>query len=205
MTTPGIRVRHRRGCGTKEGGECTCSPGYEAFVWGDGKKERRTFATLAEAEEWRAEHGRTVAAERERRRAEKKQERKQERVRLRDRLAQAILPRRAQPPVVDPATVDFGELEWDEPGDEPLLVVQAAPEDEQDEQPPAADPDELDWAEGEPEQETHPLDEAMLGLLADDDWTQPSMINAWRDPNWQPIEEAQLLKRQRARRRLGRT
>ncbi len=53
----GIRIRHTRACGTTRGGRCTCSPSYEASVFSvrDGKKLRKTFATLAAAKAWRAD------------------------------------------------------------------------------------------------------------------------------------------------------
>lgn len=53
----GIRARHRNGCGTREGGRCTCSPAYEAWAYSklDGKKIRKTFAREAEAKLWRAD------------------------------------------------------------------------------------------------------------------------------------------------------
>jgi integrase len=40
-----------------DGGRCNCSPSYEASVFSvrDGKKLRKTFATLAAAKDWRAE------------------------------------------------------------------------------------------------------------------------------------------------------
>ena len=51
----GIRIRHSRGCRSRGGGGCSCSPSYEASVFAkrDGKKVRRSFATLAEAKRWR--------------------------------------------------------------------------------------------------------------------------------------------------------
>jgi integrase len=50
----GVRVRHRGGCPAKTGGECECSPGFEASVYSkrDGRKIRQTFATLADAKRW---------------------------------------------------------------------------------------------------------------------------------------------------------
>jgi integrase len=55
--TPGIRVRHRRTCSTREGGTCNCQPAFEAFVFSkrDGKKIRRTFERESEAKLWRAD------------------------------------------------------------------------------------------------------------------------------------------------------
>jgi integrase len=55
-TPTGIRVRHSRSCATSHGQQrCSCSPGYEAFVYSpaDGKKIRRVFPTLAAARSWR--------------------------------------------------------------------------------------------------------------------------------------------------------
>ena len=53
----GIHVRHGRACRTGEGGRCNCSPTYRAEVFSprDGKKLRKSFATLAEARSWRAQ------------------------------------------------------------------------------------------------------------------------------------------------------
>jgi integrase len=53
----GIRVRHGRACATGSGGRCNCTPSYEASVFSvrDGKKLRKTFATLPAAKDWRAE------------------------------------------------------------------------------------------------------------------------------------------------------
>jgi integrase len=60
-TSPGIRVRHARGCAVTRGtgkrcsGSPVCVPTYEASVGTGtrGKKRRKTFATLQEAERWR--------------------------------------------------------------------------------------------------------------------------------------------------------
>jgi len=51
----GIVPRHRRSCAALAGGECLCSPGYQAQVWSsrDQKTIRKTFGTLAEAKAWR--------------------------------------------------------------------------------------------------------------------------------------------------------
>jgi len=51
----GITVRHRRHCGVRSGGRCTCHPSYRPEVWSsrDGKKIRTTCRTLAEAKAWR--------------------------------------------------------------------------------------------------------------------------------------------------------
>lgn len=53
----GLRARHSRGCATRDGRRCNCTPTYEAFVWSerDGKKIRRSFASLVEARGWRAD------------------------------------------------------------------------------------------------------------------------------------------------------
>jgi integrase len=55
--TTGIRTRHGRGCKTRQGGRCNCSPSFEAFVYSkrDGKKIRRSFATHAAAVGWRTD------------------------------------------------------------------------------------------------------------------------------------------------------
>ena len=49
--------RHARGCASRGGGACSCSPSYQAQVWSarDGKPIRKTFATVAEAKAWRQE------------------------------------------------------------------------------------------------------------------------------------------------------
>jgi hypothetical protein len=53
----GIRVRHARSCPVRDGGRCRCKPSYEAFTYSarDGKKIRKTFATISAAKAWRAE------------------------------------------------------------------------------------------------------------------------------------------------------
>jgi integrase len=53
----GIRKRHSKGCGAREGRRCTCNAGYEAWVFSkrDGKKIRKTFRRELEAKSWRAE------------------------------------------------------------------------------------------------------------------------------------------------------
>jgi integrase len=55
--TPGIRVRHRRTCASREGARCNCEPAFEAWVYSkrDGKKIRRTFGRESEAKLWRAD------------------------------------------------------------------------------------------------------------------------------------------------------
>jgi integrase len=51
----GIRARHSRRCATHSGGNCNCTPSWEAFVFlrREGRKVRKTFPTLAEARRWR--------------------------------------------------------------------------------------------------------------------------------------------------------
>lgn len=53
----GIRKRHSKGCGVRNGRRCNCNAGYEAWVFSkrDGRKIRRTFAREAEAKTWRAD------------------------------------------------------------------------------------------------------------------------------------------------------
>ena len=53
----GIRVRHGRRCRSREGGNCNCTPSYEAAVWSarDGKKIRERFDTMSAAVGWRAD------------------------------------------------------------------------------------------------------------------------------------------------------
>ncbi|MGI8802475.1 MAG: site-specific integrase [Solirubrobacteraceae bacterium] len=55
----GIRARHSRTCATSSGGGCNCRPAWEASVYlrREGKKVRKTFATLAEARSWRHDAG----------------------------------------------------------------------------------------------------------------------------------------------------
>jgi integrase len=53
----GIRTRHSRSCPASRDRDatCRCRPSYEAFVYSatDGRKLRRTFASLSEARNWR--------------------------------------------------------------------------------------------------------------------------------------------------------
>ena len=51
----GIRIRHRGSCPARNGGNCRCTPAYEAWVFSqrDERKIRKTFRTLAEAKNWR--------------------------------------------------------------------------------------------------------------------------------------------------------
>lgn len=53
----GIRRRHSKGCGVREGGRCNCSAGWEASIYlaREGRKLRRTFARESEARSWRAD------------------------------------------------------------------------------------------------------------------------------------------------------
>lgn len=53
----GIRKRHSKGCGAREGGRCSCNAGYEAWVFSrrDQKKIRKTFKREAEARSWRSD------------------------------------------------------------------------------------------------------------------------------------------------------
>lgn len=53
----GITRRHGKGCGSRDGGRCTCNAGWEASVYSprDGKKIRKSFAREAEAKTWRAD------------------------------------------------------------------------------------------------------------------------------------------------------
>lgn len=53
----GIVKRHSKGCRGKAGGRCSCSAGYEAWVYlpREGKKVRKTFAREAEAKSWRTD------------------------------------------------------------------------------------------------------------------------------------------------------
>lgn len=53
----GIVLRHARGCRSRAGGRCSCSPSYQAQVWSarEHKTIRKTFPTLAAARSWRHE------------------------------------------------------------------------------------------------------------------------------------------------------
>lgn len=55
--TPGIEVRHARSCPARDAGACKCQPRFRAWVYDrrSGQKARRTFASLAEAKNWRAD------------------------------------------------------------------------------------------------------------------------------------------------------
>ncbi|MGH3023455.1 MAG: tyrosine-type recombinase/integrase [Gaiellaceae bacterium] len=53
----GIELRHKKACGSRDGGRCNCQPTYQASVWSapESKRIRKTFLTLAEARAWRSE------------------------------------------------------------------------------------------------------------------------------------------------------
>ena len=53
----GVVLRHSRSCRSRAGERCSCSPAFQAQVWSsaDQKTIRKTFATLAEARNWRHE------------------------------------------------------------------------------------------------------------------------------------------------------
>jgi hypothetical protein len=53
----GIRKRHSAGCRSDDGDRCNCKAGWEASVFDkrEGRKIRRSFATKAEAIDWRAD------------------------------------------------------------------------------------------------------------------------------------------------------
>jgi integrase len=53
----GVQLRHARGCGSRSGGACSCSPSYQAQVFSqrDRRTIRKSFPTLAEARAWRQE------------------------------------------------------------------------------------------------------------------------------------------------------
>jgi integrase len=50
-------LRHVRGCRSRQGGRCSCTPAYQAQVWSarEHKTIRKTFRTLSEARAWRQE------------------------------------------------------------------------------------------------------------------------------------------------------
>lgn len=53
----GVVLRHGRGCASRQGGRCSCTPSYQAQVWSarDRKTIRKTFRSLREARVWRQE------------------------------------------------------------------------------------------------------------------------------------------------------
>lgn len=53
----GIRTRHSRACRSRAGGNCNCEPSYEAWIFDkrSERKIRRTFHSLSEAKNWRAD------------------------------------------------------------------------------------------------------------------------------------------------------
>jgi len=53
--TSGIEVRHGSKCASQDGGRCSCSPTFRAYVWSRREKKRirsNTYATRAEAKGW---------------------------------------------------------------------------------------------------------------------------------------------------------
>ena len=54
-TTPGITVRHRKGCTARNGVRCPCGPSFQAEVYDaqQGRKIRKTFPTIGAAKSWR--------------------------------------------------------------------------------------------------------------------------------------------------------
>jgi hypothetical protein len=53
----GIVLRHARGCRSRDGAGCSCTPGYQAQVWSarERKTIRKTFRSLVDARTWRQE------------------------------------------------------------------------------------------------------------------------------------------------------
>jgi hypothetical protein len=51
----GIATRHARACPAGDGGDCDCTPTYQAQVWDAGAKQRitETFSTITAARRWR--------------------------------------------------------------------------------------------------------------------------------------------------------
>lgn len=51
----GVRIRHSRACKSRAGAACDCTPSFEASAYAtrDGKKVRKSFATVADARQWR--------------------------------------------------------------------------------------------------------------------------------------------------------
>jgi hypothetical protein len=60
--TPGIRTRHSRTCRTRGGRRCSGEPTFEAWLYSkrEGKKNRKTFTTLAAARGWRTSAAKQV-------------------------------------------------------------------------------------------------------------------------------------------------
>jgi integrase len=55
--TPGIEIRHSKGCATRKGRLCDCRPTYQAHVYDarSGRRIRKTFPTPSAAKRWRQE------------------------------------------------------------------------------------------------------------------------------------------------------
>src|ERR1700727_145424 len=53
----GIAVKHRTSCASRRGARCNCRRVYQAAVWSarDGRRIRKHFDSLVEANAWRAE------------------------------------------------------------------------------------------------------------------------------------------------------
>lgn len=53
--TPGVNVRHGKGCATRAARRCDCKPTFQAWVFDaqQGRKVRKTFPTLGAAKSWR--------------------------------------------------------------------------------------------------------------------------------------------------------
>jgi integrase len=53
----GIVTRHSRSCRSRDGEPCTCRPSFQAWAFSrrDGRKIRRTFATVSAARAWRSD------------------------------------------------------------------------------------------------------------------------------------------------------
>ena len=54
-STPGIRARHTKPCGSRRGGRCNCNPTYQAWVFDARTGDRlwKTFPSHAAAKSWR--------------------------------------------------------------------------------------------------------------------------------------------------------
>jgi integrase len=52
----GVVLRHARSCASRDDGDCSCAPRYQAHAWDPvtRRKVRRTFPTAAAAKSWRA-------------------------------------------------------------------------------------------------------------------------------------------------------
>jgi integrase len=64
MTDTGITVRHARSCPARDGGNCGCTPTFQAQVWDAkaGKRITRSFTTITAARRWRQDAASSLRA-----------------------------------------------------------------------------------------------------------------------------------------------